>query len=157
MRSRSVAVGLAIAFSASVVAPEEARADEPVETIVVEDRGPNQLLLATGVATLGFSYAVSGWVGATSSRASERFLLVPVAGPWLALSRRETCGERPAVPCDIEPTYDALFVVDGVLQGLGLAQVAYAFVKREKREVERPSVVPLSIPRGAGVAAVGTF
>ena len=147
-------------YAAVVVAcalPRVASADEPIERVVVEDRGPNHLLLATGIATFGFSYAVSGWVGLTSPRASERFLVVPVAGPWIALSRRALCGERPAVPCDTERTYEGLLIADGILQGLGLAQIGYAFVKREKREVERTTVVPLTIAHGAGVAAVGTF
>lgn len=146
---------------ASVAGAEDAHAQEPpAQEIVVEDRGPNRLLLATGIATFGFTYLVSGWVGITTPRASEHFLVVPLVGPWMALAEREHCGEGPvdvAVPCHTEGTYVALLVVDGILQGLGAAQIALSFVKREKREVERPRIVPLRIDHGAGVAAVGTF
>lgn len=125
--------------------------------VTIEDRGPNRLLLATGIATLGFSYGVSSWVGATSPHASERFLLVPVFGPWVALTEREHCGPRPAVPCESDHTYEGLIVASGALQLAGIAQIAFAFVKRERREIERPLVMPVAFRSGAGLGATATF
>jgi hypothetical protein len=138
--------------------PADVRADDaPARRFEVEDRGPNRMILASGIATLGFSYGVSGYVGATSPRESERFLLVPVLGPWMALAEREACGSPPAVPCETESTYQALLVASGGLQLLGLAEVAYAFVKRERREVERPLVTALAFRGGAGIGAIAKF
>jgi hypothetical protein len=158
MRSMRSAVVAWLALAA-VAMPASARAedDTPDSRIVIEDRGPNRLLLATGIATLGFNYAVSAWVGVTSPRESERFLTVPLFGPWLALARREGCGGEGAVTCENETTYVGLLIADGALQALGAAQIGFAFVKREKRELERPAIVPLRLDHGAGVAAVGTF
>ena len=67
-----------------LIAPGPGRADDeaPSSRARIEDRGPNRLLLATGIATLAFSYTVSGYAGATSSRESERWLLVPAVGPF---------------------------------------------------------------------------
>lgn len=107
--------------------------------------------MATGIATLGFSHSVSAWVGATSPHESDRFLLVPAVGPFLALAQREGC------ECATEPTYEGLLVASGALQLAGLAQIAFAFVKRERREVERPLVMPLALRGGAGLGATATF
>ena len=155
MRPRIFAALLAFA---ELLGAGMGRADEEApRRVEVVDRGPNRLLLATGIATLGFSYGVSAWVGATSPRESERFLIAPVVGPWIALVVREGCGPRPAVPCDTEPTYDGLIVASGALQLVGLAQVAIAFVKRERREIERPLVMPVAFRAGAGLTATARF
>lgn len=144
---------------AALTAPAAAHAEE--EAVAprarMEDRGPNRLLMATGIATLGFSYSVSAYVGATSPRASEQWLVVPLLGPWVALARREECGESPAVTCDTEPTYKALLLADGAMQLAGVAQIAFAFVKRELRDTERPLVMPIAVRGGAGVGALATF
>lgn len=143
---------------AGLLEASAAKADElEPRRVVIEDRGPNRMLLATGIATLGFAYGVSGWVGATSPHESERFLLVPVLGPWGALAEREHCGPSPAVPCDRDHTYEGLIVASGAMQLAGVAQIAFAFVKRERREVERPLVMPVAFRAGAGLGATATF
>lgn len=130
---------------------------------VLVDRGPNRLLLGTGIATLGFTYGVSAWVGATTEWPSERWLLVPVVGPWLTLVRREDCGDPASARCDVEPAFTALFVTSGVLQLGGLVQIYAAFLKRELREADRPvvapgvAIVPATVPGGAALAARGIF
>lgn len=141
-------------------APEPAASDRPY---VVEDRGPNRLLLATGVATLGFTYGVSAYAGATTTWDSERWLLVPLVGPWLTLIRREGCGAPDSARCEVEPTFSALFVASGLLQLGGAVQIAAAFLKRELHEVDRPvvqrtvAIVPSGVPGGATLAARGIF
>ena len=156
MRPLLFAVPVALA---GLLGSTPSRAAEPPPTKVeIEDRGPNRLLLATGIATLGFSYGVSAWVGATSPRESERFLLAPVIGPWTALALRDPCGPSPsAVSCETESTYQALIVASGALQLVGVAQIAFAFVKRERREIERPVIMPIALRAGAGFAATATF
>lgn len=130
---------------------------------VLEDHGPNRLLLATGLATLGFAYGVSAYAALTTERDSEKWLLVPVAGPWLTLIRREDCGDRASARCDVESTFAGLFVASGLLQLAGVVQIAAAFAKRELREVDRPvvpfraAVLPAAVPGGAALAAQGTF
>jgi hypothetical protein len=154
---------------ASALTAADARADSKATTAEslrddphVIDGGPNRLLLATGLATLGFAYGISAYVGATTERGSERWLLVPVSGPWLALARREGCAEVGATPCDVEPTFQGLLVADGLIQLAGVAQLALAFVKRERRETQAAvartvSLLPARMPGGAGLFAHGAF
>ena len=51
----------------------------------------------------------------------------------------------------------ALLVDDDVNFVLGLAEVVYAFMKRERREVERPLVTALAFRGGAGLGATAKF
>jgi hypothetical protein len=128
----------------------------------VIDAGPNGLLLATGAATFAFAYGGSLWVGAT--RSSDRPLLVPFAGPWIALGAHGACGGGGA-PCGQETTYAALFVADGLAQAAGAVQIALAFLLRDLRDTHDPLVrsaritVAPSRPAGGGVgiAAFGEF
>jgi hypothetical protein len=150
----------ALLATAGLFVSADGRADDeaPASRVRIEDRGPNRLLLATGIATLGFSFAVSGYVGATSPRESERFLLVPAIGPFIALAERESCGGQPSsVSCNAESTYQGLLVASGAMQLAGVAQIALAFVTRERREIERPVVMPLALRGGAGIGASATF
>lgn len=154
---------LALFFVASgVLAPKLGHADEAWEaarpTIRVEDRGPNRLLLATGIATFGFAYGVSGYIGATSSEESDRFLLVPAVGPFVALAERAGCAPgSTSTRCMNESTYEGLLVASGAMQLAGLAQIAVAFIVRERREIQRPLVMPLALRQGGGVVALATF
>lgn len=133
---------------------EESKATtEPMESPagtherVVVDNGPNRLLLTTGFVTIGFAYAMSAYVALGSHHASEKWLYVPVAGPWVAFAR----------PDGLDATSRALLVADGLVQLAGVAQLAAAFVTRELKERDRPIIVPLRVEGGAGAAAVGTF
>ena len=156
-----------ILLATALFAADDARADSKATTAptslprpgeaeapLVVDRGPNRLLLGTGVTTLVFAYGISAYVGATTERSSERWLVVPLAGPWVALAQREGCAETGTTPCDVDPAFRGLLVADGLLQLAGAAQIALAFVKRERREV---TFVPSRVPGGAGLVALGTF
>jgi hypothetical protein len=145
----------------------DARADgsgAPEQRAGLVDAGPNRLLLATGAATFAFAYGGSLWVGATSTRSSDRPLLVPFAGPWLSLLSHPACGSGGA-PCGQETTYAALFIADGLVQAASAMQIALAFLHRDLRETHEPLVraarVTLAPSRsaggGLGLAAIGEF
>lgn len=154
---------------------EPATPHEPAETRqAVREGEPNRLLLASGAATFAFGYAGAAWVGATSSLSSDRALLVPFAGPWIALAARPACDGSSSGVCGHETTYDGLLIADGLVQFAGVAQIAVAFFRRELRAVEEP-VVHASVSRftrvfrvfrvtparaaggGLAIAASGTF
>jgi hypothetical protein len=155
--------GSALADGPGTAAPAvEPMAGEARTTVV--DVGPNRLLLATGAAGLAFAYAGSLWVGATSTRTSDRSLVVPFAGPWLALGTRGSCGGGVS-PCGQETAYGALLVADGLVQAASAVQIALAFFHRELRTSTEPVIrsarVTLAPTRpsggGVGFAAIGQF
>src|SRR5687768_7526558 len=87
-------------------------------TDTVEYAGPNRTLLRSGAWTLGLSYVPALVVGIESDLPADRYLLVPVAGPWLDLGNRGDCDG-----CDRETLNKVLLVTDGVFQGLGSLQI----------------------------------
>jgi hypothetical protein len=133
-RLASTLVGFSLAL---VAAP--ARAEDPHADRVVTS-GPDRSLLRSGVWTLGLSYAPALVVGITSSLPEDRYLLAPVAGPWLDLGMRD-CDE-----CSHESLNKILLVADGIVQGIGALEIAGAFLFWETR-VESARV---STPSGGG-------
>jgi hypothetical protein len=127
------------------------------------EHGPNKTLLRSGGWTLGVSYLASVIAAAASARASDDLLYVPVAGPWLDLAQGEP-GEHAH-----ETLHDGLLIVDGVVQALGVVQVASAFLFPEfhlvsqeaEGERERSALVlratPWLSPKGVGLRARATF
>jgi len=132
----------------------------------VVDAGPSRLLLATGAATFAFSYGGAAWVGLTSTRSADRPLLVPFAGPWIALHAHVTAAcDQLGGPCGQETAYSGLLIADGLVQAASAVQIALAFVHRELHETSEPvmrtahvSVAPARAPGGGlALAAVGEF
>lgn len=127
------------------------------------DSGPNRLLLATGGASFAFAYAGAAWVGATSSRSADRPLLIPFAGPWVALRAHVAAAcDATTTPCGQQTTYAALTVADGLMQAAGAVQIALAFLHRDLQEAREPvarmAIAPSRPPGGGlGVSAVGEF
>lgn len=177
MRRAATALVFVTSLAWVVVAPGSARADGPSATepaavepmtgearTTVVDMGPDRLLLATGAAGLAFAYAGSLWVGATSTRTSDRALVVPFAGPWVALGTRGSCGGSGSA-CGQETAYGALLVADALVQAASAVQIALAFIHRELRTraepVLRSARVTLAPTRpsggGVGFAAIGQF
>jgi hypothetical protein len=121
---------------------------------------------ASGAATFAFAYGGAPWVGATSTRSSDRPRLVPFVGPWLALATRGACGGESGRDCGPETTYAGLAIADGLVQAAGVVQIALAFVHGDLRYAKDPAVspsrasrstrvslTPTRTPRGLGLAA----
>lgn len=134
-----------------------------------QDRGgPNKRVLILSSAVLLGSYGTSAIVGAVNDRDADRNLLIPVAGPWVDLARRD-CD---AQPCNNEGASVALLIASGVLQAASVAGVIGSFfipddtssrpqssaaLKPVKPHVD---VTPISVGRngsGLGIGAVATF
>ncbi len=156
---------LLLCCTALLASPLTAHAADDSATVV--QAGPNRLLLATGAATFAFSYGGAAWVGLTSSRTADRPLLVPFAGPWIALNAHVAgaCGALGGA-CGQEAAYSGLLIADGLVQAASAVQIALAFVHRELRETSAPwvrrtahvSVAPARAPGGGlALAAVGEF
>lgn len=136
--SSSSRVGTTTLTSAEVGAEERAR--------------PHRTLLLTGGAIFLGTYAASAIVGATVGTDADRNLAIPLAGPWIALGKRD-CGIG---ECGFyEDVNGIALVTSGVAQAAGLALVITSLFVEETREHPRAKV--RVVPIGAGLGAVGTF
>lgn len=141
---------MVLAAAAALLPARVAAASETAET------QPNQLLLATGIATAGFTYAASAYVGLTSPHASSHWLVLPLAGPWVSLGTRGTCGRSSASTCEVESAYKTLLVVDGIVQLAGAAQILAAFFQREPKR-SSITIAPVHVPGGAALVGTARF
>ncbi len=119
---------------------------QPVQTapapVVVQPRtpryeyetGPDPKLLRNGLWTLSVTYGASIVVAVVSPRASDDYLFIPVAGPWIDLSRRD---DDPQRDTKYEVLNKALLIADGVAQALGAANIALSLIFPETRLVEQ--------------------
>ena len=130
---------------------------------VTETSVPNRpLLVGSGVLLLA-SYVPSAIVGGVSDRTEDRYLFIPVVGPWIDYGQRD-CN---AHPCTDEDLNKAFLIGSGILQGVGAVGVLTSFFVPERRTTlstvsstpkKQFAVAPANVGRaGYGVAAVGTF
>lgn len=113
---------------------------------------PNRTLLVTGGAIFLGTYAASAVVGGILSEDADRNLVIPVAGPWIALGNRD-CGLG---ECGFYEDVNAwALIASGVLQGAGIALAISSLFIAEPRERTQAKV--RVVPIGAGVGAIGTF
>jgi hypothetical protein len=156
-------VALATAAGLLVISPP-ARAQQVI--VVDQDgergayRGPNWVILSSGLVIFGGTYTASLVVAGTSSHAGDQYLYAPFAGPWIDLGYR--CPGR----CDDDVGNKVLLGFDGVFQGIGALTVLSSFFLPSRRgrglasERSAPTfrVLPASVGRGApGLTAMGTF
>jgi hypothetical protein len=127
------------------------------DVVMIQERSPNTDLIGAGAVTFGLTYGASIVAAAASERESDQNLFIPVAGPWMALVGRGNC---PGSVCPGEPAAKVLLVTDGVLQGLGVLQIAAGFLFPQTRTVTRAAkvhVAPTVGGGGAGISAWGSF
>ncbi len=150
-------IALAMVSWASAAAAQSRR-----ETI--STTGPNRSLLHSGLFMLGVPYVASVIVATGSDHPGDDNLYMPVAGPWMDLANRGSCGHLGERSCDGETFNKVMLVVDGVFQGLGALDIVGAFVFPETRTVtvasDRPRVMVAPAYWGRntyGVSAMATF
>jgi hypothetical protein len=117
---------------------------------------PNRRMLGTGAALLTLSYLPSVIVAAAGDFREDDNLYIPIAGPWLYMSRQ-----------DHDAGSKALLAIDGVLQDFGALQMLTSFVvpQREKHRhwyalgnKDRDfRILPTVSPYRAGLSAGGRF
>lgn len=157
----AVALGLGLA---SLGLAKPAHAQARVDT--VEYTGPDRGLMRTGIWTLGLSYTPALIVGIASSLPEDRYLLAPVAGPWIDFAKRD------CKTCNNETLNKVLLATDGVFQGIGALEIvgSFFFIEHAKvteaasnDTVDKPKssfslhVVPTTVGGAYGMAAIGKF
>jgi hypothetical protein len=159
MRAHHAFTVVAALVSGLWVSQASAQSRETVSTT-----GPNRGLLHSGLFVFGVPYVASVIVASSSDHPGDDNLYLPVAGPWMDLANRGTCGHLGERSCDSETGNKVLLVFDGIFQGLGALDIVGAFVFPETRTVSTVSserrfvIAPTYWGRnGYGVHAVATF
>jgi hypothetical protein len=164
MKARHLFV-VATALFAGVTAtvPAFAQAAAPTRVDKVEYVGPDRGLLRSGAWTLGLGYVPALFVAIESPRPADRYLFVPVAGPWLDIAHRD-CDN-----CRNEGLNQFLIAADGVVQGVGALEIVGSFLFLERSVTTRSSrkarantalnlrFKPTRVPGGYGLTAIGNF
>lgn len=154
---------LSVAFSLISASLAAAQTTERVPRVVTHEyvTRPRPKPLRNGLWTLSVMYVASATTAIVSPRSVDDYLFVPVAGPWLDLAHRERDDNG-----KYETLYKVLLVADGVIQAIGVAQIALALIFPETRLVplDRPADAPRALRATPwltnnvlGLRADGTF
>ncbi|HKQ70754.1 MAG TPA: hypothetical protein VJT73_15515 [Polyangiaceae bacterium] len=125
---------------------------------------PNPVLLTTGGITLLGAYVPGFVVAVGSDHDGDKWLYAPVIGPWIDLASRG-CDDGQIVNCGTNAFDRAALIGSGVVQALGLVQLAASFTMPQRRLVttqaaDKPTfhLAPSAVgSRGQGIVAFGTF
>jgi hypothetical protein len=161
---RGTSLGLVIALAiAGVAAGTDAQAEE-LRTLTLEPsaetpQGPDPLLVTTGIVIFGVPYGFSAFAAATSDVSSDKWLYVPVVGPWADIIARYTCTTSNCKG-DIGPAAVPL-ALSGVAQATGVGILIKALIdppgQSARASARHVHVVPATYAGGAGLQAFGAF
>jgi hypothetical protein len=96
------------------------------------EESPRKGLVIAGWVTLLVPFGLSASIGLASTNDSDRWLIIPVAGPFGDLaSRSNRCSSD--LSCALEPVVQTYLALDGVTQAAGVAllSLGYALTKKE--------------------------
>lgn len=121
-----------------------------------------------GLAVGGAGYVLGGVAASIDGFDNQKgWLLIPVAGPWITLGRRDdSCPKDSAGNCCTEPGCpgsfaDVFLVLDGLMQATGAALVTFAVASPRRwavRDVTTSLVIlPRFQPGGFGLSLSGTL
>src|SRR5262245_35580137 len=113
-----------VLLSSSPASAQERPADRPVMR-------PNSTLLIGGSALLVGAYVPSMVVAASSDHDGDKWLYVPVVGPWADLAGRGGCGDN---SCGTEAAFKILLIGSGVAQVAGAGGIIASFLIPERQE-----------------------
>lgn len=128
--------GELVSSTTRVTSAKWANAEQPAS----ERWRPHRPVLIAGVAIFLGAYGASAITGATVGSDADRNLLIPVAGPWIALGgRSESCAFG---TCGFHGDINLIGVVaSGVVQAAGLALAVTSLFVEEPRERTQAKVV----------------
>jgi hypothetical protein len=113
----------------------------------VRHYAPHRPLFIAGAVGFFGGYMNGVMIGAMSDRDADRWLFIPLVGPWIDLFDRG-CAHEPCAA--IEPGRKALLVFNGVSQALGLGtMVTSLFVPETVRTRVQIVIAPVSGVRGS--------
>jgi hypothetical protein len=163
--SKLTSFGVAAAIAAAVGGiTHEAHADDlrtlSLEPSVEKPQGPSAMLVTSGIVLFGVPYAFSVVSAATSDVSSDKWLYVPVVGPWGDFISRITC-EPTGCRGNVGPAALPL-VLAGLGQAAGIGVLIKALVDPPGSSIKAAQdthvhVAPTSYAGGGGLQAYGKF
>lgn len=152
---RGLVLGLALLLAPSIVRADSGSSQEPKRA--AQRRAGRDLIIA-GSVLLGASYSASLTTSAviggfcpieanalcTDSKWAWGF--APIAGPWVQLGYDHE-----------SPSADALYLVPGVVQAIGLAVLAAGAAIYRKAGPRRPVVRAVALPGVVGLSLAARF
>ena len=81
----------------------------------------DKTMLVTGAAIFGGFYVPSALLATWSGNSADRWLFVPIVGPWIDVFTRAGCDKAHDVDyaCANQTAYGVLLVIDGIAQAAG--------------------------------------
>jgi len=151
-------------------APPPVVTTEPASTVVVPTATPapqsdvvydrwNMPVFVSGALTFGASYGAAAIASGARNHPGADRLVVPLAGPWLALSDWGHCPIA-SPDCDRNTTDKVLLVVDGVFQAAGLVTMLDGLLDPSSHHgaVVRTAQKGIHVaPTGTGIKVFGAF
>jgi hypothetical protein len=165
---RGSLLGLAAVIAVALVGVGRDASAAELRTLTLEPsvdtpQGPDPLLVTTGVVIFGVPYGFSAYAAA-SSLSSDKWLYVPVVGPWGDLIARLTCTSADCKG-DVGPASLPL-VLSGLGQAAGVGILIKALIDPPGKSAARSAidenrvhvhVAPATYAGGAGLQAFGAF
>jgi hypothetical protein len=155
--------GAASARERTTTTPQTEQTRPAPEVCVTEATSPvNRPMLTAGLLFFGATYAASAATAYVSSRPEDqRYLYIPVAGPWLDIAHRRETTSRAATNEGFNTT---LLFFGGAAQGLGALMVLGSLFVPETKEpswhivgTDKLHVHPMAVGSGYGIGAAGRF
>ena len=128
---------------------------------------PRHALTVSGWVLTSVSYGAALFAGLASNfDNSSEYLVLPVAGPWLTLGRRDyaNCPTNGAPNDGLDCAGDAAamsgLIVDGIMQAGGITLLLIGYLAPKKKLIYFPSalsVAPRRTAGGYGLTLSGVF
>jgi len=127
---------------------------------------PNVPLIATGGLTVLGAYVPSFVVAASSDHDGDKWLYLPVAGPFIDLAARGCGNNAQTATCGTTAWERGALIGSGVVQAIGTAMIVGSFFSPTRKvvttgAVDKPTllqITPVTLDsRTPGLMAFGTF
>lgn len=158
----AAAAAVVLAWTSTTAAQGEISplATGPAPDVEVSET-PSTGLIVGGALVFGAAYTTSLVGGLQSDLAADRWLAIPVAGPWISLAQRRQCGlGEMQEGCDGVPLDQLGLIAAGGFQVFGAALVLIGAGTTEQRPKQRTAsvhVVPTAGRGNYGLTALGQF
>jgi hypothetical protein len=160
-KATSLGVAAAIAAAVATTGSERAACAQELRTLTLEPsaeqpQGPDPMLALTGAVIFAVPYGFGVFSAATTNTSSDKWLYVPIAGPWGDLISRLSCTTS-FCKGDIG-TAGLPLIMAGLGQAAGVGILIKSLISPPNRRVAKGvHFAPTTYAGGGGLTAYGAF